>query len=185
MGKMVRFSLLTCWLLYCILFLASCSPQLTLAERELKYGAHSPVIERFYCPAMIRSGDTLKVYISAKDEDADLAHIDVNVRQLGLGEQSAPYINVRKENRASIAGYLYMFTRPAILFGETINVSVAVIDQAGHRSSPVSQDVYFGDKPPPDCPPGWEKECDKALGFIPILLRPIRDQGVIKGFGTM
>lgn len=170
--------LLACGLFYALLFSSSCSPRLTLAEAELQYGPHSPLIERFYCPTTIRSGDTLKFYISARDEDGDLAFIDINLRQLGGGEHSAPYIRVRKENRAFTSGYLYMFTPPVILFGETIHVSAAVIDRAGHRSNTVSQDVYFGNEPPPRCPPGWEKECDNDLGFISIFLRPFQNQGI-------
>ncbi|MDO9462738.1 MAG: hypothetical protein Q7J61_02910, partial [Deltaproteobacteria bacterium] len=96
----------------CILFSLSCSPRLTLAEAELQYGPHPPVVERFYCPAIIRSGDTLKFYVSAKDEDGDLAYIHVNVRQRGAGEESVPYMKVRKDNGAQVAGYLYMLTPP-------------------------------------------------------------------------
>jgi len=169
----------------CILFSLSCSPRLTLAEAELKYGPHPPVVERFYCPATIRSGDMLKFYISAKDEDGDLAYIHVNVRQMGAGEESVPYMKVRRDNRAHTAGYLYMFTPPAVLFGETINVSVAVMDQAGHRSGAISQDIYFGNESPPDCPPGWEKECNNPLGFVPVFLRPFQEKGTLISPRTM
>jgi hypothetical protein len=176
---------IACCLFFCILSSLSCSPRLTLAEAELKYGPHPPVVERFYCPAAIRSGDTLKFYISAKDEDGDLAYIHVNVRQMGAGEESVPYMKVRKDNRAQVAGYLYMFTPPAVLFGETINIAVAVIDQAGHRSGDVSQDIYFGNESPSDCPPGWEKECNDPLGFIPVFLRPFQEKSTLISPRTM
>ncbi|MDD5154051.1 MAG: hypothetical protein PHR03_05240 [Desulfovibrionales bacterium] len=172
-------------LLFCILSSLSCSPRLTLAEAELKYGPHPPVVERFYCPAIIRSGDTLKFYISAKDEDRDLAYIHVNVRQRGAGEESVPYMKVHKDNRAQVAGYLYMLTPPAILFGETINVAVAVIDQAGHHSGDVSQDIYFGNESLPDCPPGWARECNNPLGFIPVFLRPFQERSTLISPRTM
>lgn len=166
------------YFLFCCLLCFSACRQLTLPEAELKYGPHAPIIERFFCPSTISSGDTLKFYISARDEDKDLAFIDVNVRQFGAGEHSAPYISVRKQDGAFASGYLYMFTPPVILFGETIHVSVAVIDRAGHRSDTVSQKVYFGDKSAPECPPGWEKECEKDLGHISIFLRPFQDQSI-------
>lgn len=182
-GRKNIFFLIAGWPFCCILFLESCSPRQTLPEAELKYGPHPPVIERFYCSTTIRSGDALKFYVSAKDEDADLAYLHITVRQMGVGEESVPYIGVRKDNRARVSGYIYMFTPPTVLFGETINISVAVLDQAGHRSNTVSQDVYFGDKPPRERPPGWGKECDHDLGFIPVFLHPLQDRGAIRNLG--
>lgn len=162
-------------LLGCSFFLLCCAPKLSTTGS--KAGPHAPVIERFFCPSVIRSGDVLKFFISGKDEGNDLGYIAVDVWHMGAWEESAPYINLPDRYGHELSGYLYLFTPQVVMFGETIRVSVTLIDKAGQRSNTVSQTVYFGDKPPPDCPAGWEQECNAPLGPINVVLRPFQQGG--------
>lgn len=167
----LRLLLFFCFVILCF---ASCATQ---TMTETKTGPHVPVIERYFCPATIRSGDVLKFFLSGKDDAGDLGYIAVDIWHQGAGEDTSPYIILPAKYRERVSGYVYLFTPQSVLFGETIKISVALVDRAGNRSNTVSQTVYFGNTPPPVCPPGWEEECNKPLGPIRILLRPFQQPG--------
>ncbi|MFH1146652.1 MAG: hypothetical protein V1736_02980 [Pseudomonadota bacterium] len=164
-----------------LLLLTSCIPRSLPAKTEAVSASHPPVVERYYSPDVVRSGDVLRFFVTAADEDADMSNIAIEFWQMGVGEQFAPYIRIPEGQREHLNGFLYMRTPPPTsnLFGERIRISAWIIDKAGNRSKTVSQEIYFGNESAtPVCPPEWENACENPLGPIRVDLRPFQERGV-------
>ena len=162
-----------------LLLLMSCMPRSLPAKPEAISASHPPVMERYYSPDMIRSGDVLRFFITAQDENADMSNIAIELWQMGVGEQFAPYVRIPEAQRKHLNGFLYMRTPPPTsnLFGERIRISVWIIDKAGNRSKTVSQEIYFGNRSAePICPPEWKDACENPLGPIRVDLRPFQER---------
>ena len=147
-----------------------CSKEFGTESQEVSPDA--PVIIDYHAAEVIRSGETLRVYLKAKDNDGDMRDIIVSLSQTGRGVTGTSSTSIEEKHSEEVAGYLALRTpRDRNLRGDRFTVRVLVRDREGNRSETVEFPLRFANVPPAEIPEKWEKFEDRSLGFIKITVK--------------
>jgi hypothetical protein len=137
-----------------ILFALGCA---TLQDQEARYGSNPPVISVTFAKDKIISGDTWKIYVNAFDQDGDMDTFICSIIQDGFGPYPFDTIKIKPEQSKKLSGYLYLTTHtPQDLWGIHIELSLYIVDKAGHKSNQKTFELRFASK-------GSDKEVDRTL----------------------
>jgi hypothetical protein len=100
----------------------------------------NPVLEKVWVSPEVNHGDMLKVYIKAKDADADLRWIMVSGGR-GKGAIYGSVIRLRKEDRKDLNGYVFWDTGQAAMRSVSGTVEITIEDWKGNESETMSLPV--------------------------------------------
>ncbi|MEW6616361.1 MAG: hypothetical protein AB1401_12975 [Thermodesulfobacteriota bacterium] len=129
----------------------------TLQDQEARYGSNPPVINVTFAKDRIVSGDTWKIYVNASDVDGDMARFVCSALQDGRHPYPFDLIGIKPEQSKKLSGYLYLTTHtPQDLWGIHIELSLYIIDKAGHKSNEKTFELRFASK-------ASDKEVDRTL----------------------
>ena len=149
-----------------------------------KPGGKPPVITNFYAPEQVGYGDSLKIYIAAKDPDGEMQRVAVSVSQLGWGDYPTDWTYLKSGDQKSFKGYFQWNTKSAkasiLPDGTKINLKVSIFDKAGLESNEVVIPLRissFGVSYPSPPAPFDQKDIGR-LGYIHVdLVNPRKDTG--------
>ncbi|MBI4619331.1 MAG: hypothetical protein HY739_04080 [Desulfobacterales bacterium] len=138
----------------------------TLEDQEARYGSDPPVITATFAKDRIVFGDTWKIYVNAFDADGDMDSFVCSILQDGRHPYPFDIIKIKPGQRKELSGYLYLPTNtPQDLWGIHIELSLYIVDKAGHKSNEKTFELRFESK-------ASDKEMDRAL-FDDMPLGPI------------
>ena len=131
-----------------------------------------PEIIDSYAAEVIRSGETWRVYLKAKDNDGDMRNIIASLSQTGRGVTGTSSTPIEGKHSEEVAGYLALRTpRDRRLGRDRFSLRIFVEDSQGNRSETVEFPLRFADVPTAETPEKWEKIEDRSLGFIKITVK--------------
>ena len=137
----------------------------------------APEIIDSYAAEVIRSGETWRVYLKAKDNDGDMRDIIASLSQTGRGVTGTSSTPIEEKHSEEVAGYLALRTpRDRNLRGDRFTLRVLVRDREGNRSERVEIPLRFNNVPPAEIPEKWEEIADRRLGFITITIESTFDR---------
>lgn len=153
--------------LFVIVFVTFTLGCATLEDREARYGSNPPVITATFAKDRIVSGDTWKVYVNASDVDGDMDRFVCSTLQDGRHPYPFDLVKIKPEQRNKLSGYLYLptYTSHQDLWGIHIELSLYIVDKAGHKSDEKSFELRFESK-------ASDKKVDRTL-FDDTPLGPI------------
>ncbi len=140
-----------------------------------KTGAAPPLITQSFAAKEISPGENWKVYLQASDPEGDMKDIVCTIDQPGIGESSASYTRIAKENAKELSGYVYLSTMNIASLDSSrlftnLTLTVQIRDQEGNFSRPIVLPLAFASSAKKENPPsGIFKE--KDLGPIMISVR--------------
>ncbi len=139
---------------------------------EEKTMGKPPVVHQSFAAKQIRLGDTWKVYLQASDPDGDMKTIVCTIDQPGAGTYPASFIQVGKDQKRELSGYIYLRTFPNQgLNFLTLTLTVQIQDQPGNNSPPVTFPLSFDPLARQEDPPTGVF-LEKDLGPIMVNLTP-------------
>jgi hypothetical protein len=148
------------------IIMASCA---TVAERKTEPAGSPPVITSCFASEKLSHGDIWRIYVEANDPDGDMRYFAYTIRTSGRGRR-VDYVRIKKGDRATILGYLRVFTSPP---GDPqaewahLTLTLHIQDRSGKASDTVtfpvalSRGVKQASPPPP-----FDIEGLKRLGQI-------------------
>ena len=140
-----------------------------LGRQSQTGGGEAPEIIDYYAADVIRSGETLRVYLKASDKDGDMRNFIARLSQTGRGETGISSTRIEEQHSEEVAGYLALRTpRDRRLGRDRFPLRILVEDSQGNRSETVEFPLRFANVPPAETPEKWEKSEDRSLGFIEI-----------------
>jgi hypothetical protein len=132
----------------------------------------APEIIDSYAAEVIRSGETLRVYLKAKDNDGDMRNIIASLSQTGRGVTGTSSTPIEEKHSEEVGGYLALRTpRDRRLGRDRFTLRIFVDDSQGNRSETVEFPLRFANVPPAETPEKWKKIEDRSLGFIKITIK--------------
>ena len=136
-----------------------------------------PAILEFYAPRAIKPGDTWRVYLHARDKDADMKDISAMLLEAGNVMSPTSFTRIkRQEDRAEFKGYLYLKTpNGTLFFGRRFLIRIQVRDQELNRSQAVTLTLSFDNAAKADIPEKWQTAANHRLGSISIELAEFDD----------
>jgi hypothetical protein len=147
-----------------------------MKERERIYGTESPVIHESFASKQAIPGEPWKVYLKASDPGGDMDRVVAKVFQPGKGTYPISFTGIKPENGKDLSGYVFLNTQAPSGVGWMdfleIQLSVQIVDKAGHFSDPVSFSLFLSARSTQELPtPGHFKE--QNLGPILVNIVPI------------
>ncbi len=132
----------------------------------------APVISQNFACGEISPGETWKVYLRATDPEGDMNRIVCTLHQPGRGTYPACHVQIPKEQRRDLSGFLYLNTGggPGLVF-VNLALEVQIQDRAGNSSQTASFSLALNPRSSPQSPPPGAFQ-EKALGPIMIFLEP-------------
>jgi hypothetical protein len=128
----------------------------------------APEIIDYYAAEVIRSGETWRVYLKAKDKDGDMKNIIASLSQTGRGVTGTSSTRIEEKHGGEVAGYLALRTpRDRRLGRDRFTLRIF----QGNRSERVELPLRFSNVPPAEIPEEWEKIEARRLGFITITIK--------------
>ena len=101
----------------------------------------TPIITQSFASKEIKPGDTWKVYLKVSDPNGEMKKIFAMIEQPGVVPYPVSIIQVKKENRKELSGYIYLSTANPVFPMNGVNLTLTVQVQDG--SSNFSQPVVF------------------------------------------
>jgi hypothetical protein len=124
----------------------------------------APVIIDYYAAEVIHPGDSLRIYLHAKDDDGNIKDIICVLEQVGTTTYTS-FTRVKRTQVQDIAGYLLLRTpRDKNLTNDLFTMKVMVRDSQGNKSEPIEFPLRFGREAKLKIPEKWEKVSDYKLG---------------------
>lgn len=131
----------------------------------------APVMVDHYAAAVLRPGQTWRVYLRAQDPDGDMRFIAATLWQTGFGYYSPVFIRVKDEDRQEFAGYVFLNTpaRERLLIDDQFELTLVIRDKQGNRSNSVKFPLRFSHRTQQESMPDqWKNTAIKNLGPIGI-----------------
>ena len=166
---MLRRALFMIALIWIVLGCVSCTQHRTQSQTGK---GEAPEIIDSYAAEVIRSGETWRVYLKAKDNDGDMRNIIASLSQTGRGVTGTSSTPIEEKHSEEVAGYLALRTpRDRRLGRDRFTLRIFVEDSQGNRSETVEFPLRFANVPTAETPEKWEKIEDRSLGFIKITVK--------------
>jgi hypothetical protein len=130
-----------------------------------------PVIEAYYAPQSFAAGDTVKIFLRAKDPDRDMLYIACLPSETGYGPLDETEIPLTGNNRTEFAGYVSMLIPifdPFEAAGINLSITILIRDQGGNASQPIQLSLTVSGSSGGAIPPQWQDAANHRLGDIPI-----------------
>ena len=131
---------------------------------------HPPVVLDSYAAKIIQPGWTWRVYLHARDEDADMKSIALVLYQTGIGYHATEIKWIKSEHTEEFAGYIYLNTPvDHNLLPDRCSLLILVRDEQGNKSEPIEFPLRFGFVLPQDILEQWRLA--NELGPLMIHIR--------------
>lgn len=128
----------------------------TSPERGPQSGGSPPVITNSFASKEVSHGDIWRIYVEANDPDGDMRYFAYTIRTSGRGR--GDYVRIKKGDRATMLGYLRVFTSPPgdpLAEWAHLTLTLYIRDRSGKTSDTVtfpvalSRGVKQASPPPP------------------------------------
>jgi hypothetical protein len=132
-----------------------------------KRKGQAPVLVDHYAAEVVRSGNTWKLYLQAKDKDGDMKYIGVLMYQPGVGYYPISVTYIKEEESKEFAGYVFMRV-PADknLIGDTLELTVVVRDHNQNASASINLKLAFAHVSTENVPEKWQFATEHRLGAL-------------------